>query len=83
MYLIISISTTSLLMLQKTGDSIPTVVESCIRALNFYGMRHEGIFRVSGLHAEINDLKAAFEKGLLLNALNFVYLTYSTGSGTH
>ncbi|XP_067937125.1 SLIT-ROBO Rho GTPase-activating protein 1-like isoform X2 [Watersipora subatra] len=47
-----------------TGETIPLVVESCIGIINDYGMHHEGIFRVSGLHAEINEFKAGFEKGL-------------------
>jgi len=39
-------------------------MDSCVKAVNLHGMRHEGIFRISGLHAEIQELKAAFEKGL-------------------
>lgn len=50
--------------IQVTGEDIPLVVRSCIRAINLYGMHHEGIFRVSGLQAEVNDMKSNFEKGL-------------------
>lgn len=51
-------------MLQVTGEAIPKVLESCVSAIRSYGLHHEGVFRVSGLHAEINDIKAAFEKGM-------------------
>ena len=52
--------------LQITKEAIPLVMESCIRAINLFGLHHEGLFRVSGLHAEINELKSAFDKGKIL-----------------
>ena len=55
---------TPVLCCQATGEAIPLVVRSCIRAINLYGMHHEGLFRVSGLQAEINDIRASFEKGI-------------------
>lgn len=48
---------------QATEEAIPLIIRSCIRAINLYGMHHEGVFRVSGLQAEINEIKASFEKG--------------------
>ena len=35
---------------EATGDKIPLVIESCIRTINLFGMRHQGIFRVTGSH---------------------------------
>ncbi|XP_064154059.1 SLIT-ROBO Rho GTPase-activating protein 2-like isoform X1 [Anguilla rostrata] len=48
---------------QDRGRAIPLVVESCIRFINRHGLRHEGIFRVSGSQVEVNDIKNAFERG--------------------
>jgi hypothetical protein len=56
-------------ILQATGHEIPTVIKSCIRVLNLYGMHHQGIFRIPGSQVEINDLKNAFEKGWCLSLL--------------
>lgn len=49
--------------IEATGQEIPTVIRSCIRVLNLYGMHHQGIFRIPGSQVEINDIKNAFEKG--------------------
>ncbi|KAJ8265126.1 hypothetical protein COCON_G00142250 [Conger conger] len=48
---------------QDRGRAIPLVVESCIRFISRHGLRHEGIFRVSGSQVEVNDIKNAFERG--------------------
>ncbi|MEQ2224820.1 SLIT-ROBO Rho GTPase-activating protein 1 [Ilyodon furcidens] len=48
---------------QDSGQAIPRVVESCIRYINLYGLQHQGIFRVSGSHLEVNDIKNSFERG--------------------
>ncbi|XP_072280628.1 SLIT-ROBO Rho GTPase-activating protein 2-like isoform X1 [Pyxicephalus adspersus] len=54
---------TSTLRKQDSKQPIPVVVESCIRFLSRHGLRHEGIFRVSGSQVEVNDIKNAFESG--------------------
>ncbi|XP_056000092.1 SLIT-ROBO Rho GTPase-activating protein 1-like isoform X8 [Ostrea edulis] len=46
-----------------TGQEIPLVIKSCVRAINLYGMHHQGIFRVSGAQVEINEFRVEFEKG--------------------
>uniref|UniRef100_A0A8D3DYN7 SLIT-ROBO Rho GTPase-activating protein 1 n=1 Tax=Scophthalmus maximus TaxID=52904 RepID=A0A8D3DYN7_SCOMX len=46
-----------------SGQAIPRVVESCIRYINLYGLQHQGLFRVSGSHLEVNDIKNSFERG--------------------
>uniref|UniRef100_A0A8C9XG14 SLIT-ROBO Rho GTPase-activating protein 1 n=1 Tax=Sander lucioperca TaxID=283035 RepID=A0A8C9XG14_SANLU len=44
-------------------NSIPLLVESCIRYINLHGLQHQGIFRVSGSQVEVNDIKNSFERG--------------------
>ncbi|XP_018432332.1 PREDICTED: SLIT-ROBO Rho GTPase-activating protein 2 [Nanorana parkeri] len=53
----------STLRKQESKQQIPLVVESCIQFLSRHGLRHEGIFRVSGSQVEVNDIKNAFERG--------------------
>ncbi|XP_051272045.1 SLIT-ROBO Rho GTPase-activating protein 2 isoform X4 [Dicentrarchus labrax] len=48
---------------QDCGETIPLMVESCIRFISRHGLQHEGIFRVSGSQVEVNDIKNAFERG--------------------
>ncbi|NP_001128430.1 SLIT-ROBO Rho GTPase-activating protein 2 isoform 2 [Rattus norvegicus] len=48
---------------QDSSQAIPLVVESCIRFISRHGLRHEGVFRVSGSQVEVNDIKNAFERG--------------------
>lgn len=48
---------------EATGEPIPLVVTSCIRVLSQYALHHQGVFRVSGSQAEINNIKEAFENG--------------------
>ncbi|KAJ8302227.1 hypothetical protein KUTeg_021214 [Tegillarca granosa] len=49
--------------IEATNQDIPLIIKSCIRAINLYGMHHQGIFRISGAQVEINEFKADFEKG--------------------
>ncbi|CAH2316376.1 rho GTPase-activating 4 isoform X1 [Pelobates cultripes] len=48
---------------QSSGESIPRVVSSCIRFINLHGLQHEGIFRVPGSQAHVNEIRSAFERG--------------------
>ncbi|XP_078273377.1 SLIT-ROBO Rho GTPase-activating protein 1-like isoform X4 [Rhinoraja longicauda] len=48
---------------QDSGQAIPVIVESCVRFINLYGLQHQGIFRVPGSQAEVNDIKNSFERG--------------------
>uniref|UniRef100_UPI00358ECBE6 SLIT-ROBO Rho GTPase-activating protein 1-like isoform X2 n=1 Tax=Myxine glutinosa TaxID=7769 RepID=UPI00358ECBE6 len=48
---------------QDSGQAVPLVVESCIRFINLCGLQHQGIFRVPGSQAEVNEIKDEFEKG--------------------
>ncbi|XP_053299793.1 SLIT-ROBO Rho GTPase-activating protein 3 isoform X1 [Pleuronectes platessa] len=49
--------------IQDSGQTIPVVVESCVRYINLYGLQQQGIFRVPGSQIEVNDIKNAFERG--------------------
>ncbi|CAK5088996.1 unnamed protein product [Meloidogyne enterolobii] len=46
-----------------TGEQIPLVVVSCIRALSLFALQHQGVFRISGSQIEINRMREAFENG--------------------
>ncbi|XP_022421623.1 rho GTPase-activating protein 4 isoform X2 [Delphinapterus leucas] len=49
--------------IQSSGQSVPLVVESCIRFINLNGLQHEGIFRVSGAQPRVSEIRDAFERG--------------------
>ncbi|XP_069895589.1 rho GTPase-activating protein 4 [Dipodomys merriami] len=49
--------------IQSSGQTVPLVVESCIRFINLNGLQHEGIFRVSGAQPRISEIRDAFERG--------------------
>ncbi|XP_072948979.1 rho GTPase-activating protein 4-like [Epargyreus clarus] len=44
-------------------DRLPGVLTSCVRVIATYGLRHQGVFRVSGSQVEMQALRAAFERG--------------------
>ncbi|CAH8483816.1 unnamed protein product [Heterobilharzia americana] len=48
---------------EATKQPIPCIILSCTRVINEFGMHQQGVFRVSGSQAEINDFKDAFENG--------------------
>lgn len=39
------------------------IITSCIKAINRLGLHNQGIFRIPGSLAEINQFKESFEKG--------------------
>merc|ERR1719471_1335585 len=49
--------------LESSHQDIPQIIKSCVRIINLYGLHHQGIFRVSGSQAEINNFREAFERG--------------------
>ena len=49
--------------LDTSHQDIPQIIKSCVRIINLYGLHHQGIFRVSGSQAEINNFREAFERG--------------------
>lgn len=48
---------------QKSGQPVPLVVESCVRFLSLHGLQHEGIFRVPGSQMRVTEIREAFERG--------------------
>nr|XP_049700126.1 rho GTPase-activating protein 4 isoform X2 [Helicoverpa armigera] len=42
---------------------LPVVLTSCVRVIARFGLRHQGVFRVSGSQLEMQALRAAFERG--------------------
>ncbi|XP_045524524.1 rho GTPase-activating protein 4-like isoform X2 [Pieris brassicae] len=44
-------------------DALPTPLVSCVRVIAGYGLRQQGVFRVSGSQVEMQALRAAFERG--------------------
>ncbi|XP_069501512.1 rho GTPase-activating protein 4 isoform X4 [Ambystoma mexicanum] len=48
---------------QDSGQTVPEVVQSCIRFINLHGLQHEGIFRVNGSQAQVSEIRNAFERG--------------------
>lgn len=46
-----------------TGCEIPLIVESCVRAIEAGGIKMEGLFRVPGPAAVLDELRIAFEEG--------------------
>ena len=49
--------------LDTSHQDIPQIIKSCVRIINLYGLHHQGIFRVSGSQAEINNFRESFERG--------------------
>ena len=49
--------------LETSHQDIPQIIKSCVRIINLYGLHHQGIFRVSGAQAEINNFRESFERG--------------------
>ena len=49
--------------LETSHQDIPQIIKSCVRIINLYGLHHQGIFRVSGSQAEINNFRESFERG--------------------
>merc|ERR1719510_747743 len=49
--------------LEEINQDIPTILKSCVRVINLYGLHHHGIFRVNGQQIEINNMRDAFERG--------------------
>ncbi|KAA3675407.1 SLIT-ROBO Rho GTPase activating protein [Paragonimus westermani] len=48
---------------EGTKQPIPFILVSCTRVIVQFGLHQQGIFRVSGSQNEINEFKAAFERG--------------------
>ena len=49
--------------IKASGYSIPPVMSECIKVINVYGMFLNGIFRIPGGNAEVEEMKKQFESG--------------------
>ena len=49
--------------LEDSSQDIPTILKSCVRVINLYGLHHQGLFRVNGNQSEIKNMQDAFERG--------------------
>lgn len=62
-------------------DRAPPVVLKCIEAVEQRGLRLEGIYRISPSLGEVNKLKEALNRSMLLVKvvfINFIYLVYDS-----
>ncbi|KAI9207539.1 Rho GTPase activation protein [Polychytrium aggregatum] len=48
--------------LERDGTQVPTIVTKCIDAVEKFGMRMQGIYRVSGLSSSIQKLRTLFDR---------------------
>ncbi|XP_021968609.1 unconventional myosin-IXa isoform X2 [Folsomia candida] len=53
----------SLNSLVPDGEGIPVVVERLVTAIEFYGLRLEGLYRKSGVSSKVKELKVDIEEG--------------------
>jgi len=50
-------------MYEATGNIVPAVLASCIDAIRRLGMKHQGIFRIGGAQADIDQFEKDFKEG--------------------
>ena len=48
---------------RRESNGIPAIVKKCVSEVERRGMTEVGIYRVSGVSSEIQQLKASFETG--------------------
>ena len=46
---------------QESGHGIPRIISSCVRTINLHGRYHQGIFRVPGVKADLDQLQQFYE----------------------
>lgn len=47
----------------RDGVEIPRIVEKCCQAIEKYGLRSQGIYRISGTVSKVAKLKERLDKG--------------------
>ncbi|KAG8435565.1 hypothetical protein GDO86_013487 [Hymenochirus boettgeri] len=52
---------------QKDGDSIPLVIKDLVEYLYMFGLKHKGLFRISGSVHKVKILKAKYDRGEKVN----------------
>uniref|UniRef100_A0A8C0IWW7 Chimerin 2 n=1 Tax=Chelonoidis abingdonii TaxID=106734 RepID=A0A8C0IWW7_CHEAB len=51
----------------------PMVVDICIREIEARGLKSEGLYRVSGFTEHIEDVKMAFDRGMVCFNIRWVF----------
>lgn len=50
-------------LFKRDGTAVPMVVYQCMQAVDLFGLDVEGIYRVNGTAAHVQQLKALFDHG--------------------
>lgn len=50
-------------LFKRDGTAVPMVVYQCMQAVDLFGLDVEGIYRISGTSAHVQQLKAVFDHG--------------------
>lgn len=59
----------------RDGVDIPLVMEKCCTAIEKYGLRSQGIYRISGTMSKVAKLKERLDKGKFTSGMNLnVYI---------
>lgn len=62
----------------RDNVELPAVMEKCCQAIEKYGLRSQGIYRINGTARKVTLLKEKLDKGLLLSTI--AYVTMLIGS---
>ena len=52
----------------RDGVEIPLIMEKCCAAIEKYGLRSQGIYRISGMMTKIQRLKERLDRGDILHS---------------
>ncbi|KAK8230423.1 hypothetical protein HDK90DRAFT_417866 [Phyllosticta capitalensis] len=58
-------------LFRRDGSPVPMVVFQCIQAVELFGLDAEGIYRIPGTSTHIQDMKAMFDHGKSVCAIDF------------
>lgn len=51
-------------LFRRDGTAVPMVVYQCMQAVDLFGLDMEGIYRVNGTSAHVQQLKSLFDHGM-------------------
>jgi hypothetical protein len=60
--------------MQRDGDEVPRILETCAKAIEERGLTTVGIYRLSGMKSAVQKLKDAFDRGSSLPLLTHISL---------
>ena len=61
--------------LEEINQDIPTILKSCVRVINLYGLHHHGIFRVNG--QQIGKITQLYSNILEFTQINSILLNFT------